>query len=545
VTRNALRSLSLRALATALVLFVCGFLYVKTQAVDYEAHAEFIDTLRRVQELNAVLKQQALASRFGLLNQYDQLTHCYAELTLAVDELRHRLAELAYADRSVSHALEALRSIQAERRPDVEHFKSQNSILKNSLFYLPKAGDDLVSELAHSDAKESREVIALVHSLVQATLTHNLLKSEELAARVERQRTELAIVAEALPQAERDSLGVLLRHSEIIMRQQALVDPLLARITSAELDRAALALSTVYGATLARASHASDRYRIALYVFVLALLSGLIVIGLKLRGLYGRLEELVLERTKQLDEAVRELWGEMALAKKIQTALVPHNPTLKNCQVAALMKPADLVGGDYYDVITLADSEWILIGDVSGHGVAAGLVMMMCQTAVHTALRGNHALEPAELVEVVNHALTGNIRRLGEDKYMTLSALRRSNDGRFQLSGMHQDLLIYRARARSVERIETAGMCLGLKDSIAGQLPVIEFELSKDDVLLLYTDGITEAMRSDGMLDTSGLARLLNELGTQSADDVVRGIVSHLESYAVTDDITALAIKQG
>jgi serine phosphatase RsbU (regulator of sigma subunit) len=386
--------------------------------------------------------------------------------------------------------------------------------------------------------------IVQVNSLVQATLAHNLLRSDELERRMAKRQAELEAWVKTLPEAEQFEHLLVLRHAQTIMRQQALVEPLLSKITSAELDQAALELSTVYGTRLERATAASNRYRVALYGFTLALLLGLLVIGLKLRGVYAHLEVLVLERTEQLNSALRALWGEMELAKKIQTSLVPHKPTLRNCEVAAVMLPAEEVGGDYYDVIAVGNTEWILIGDVSGHGVSAGLVMMMCQTAVRTALGSHPNIAPDRLLTVVNQALTENIRRLGEDKYMTISALCRSEDGRFHFCGLHQDLLIYRASLDTVECIEATGTCLGLSDSISEQLPVGQFALASGDVLLLYTDGVTEAARDGVMLDGAGLSRLLKELGRQSAEEIVHGIVTHLQVYSVTDDVTALAIKQ-
>lgn len=83
------------------------------------------------------------------------------------------------------------------------------------------------------------------------------------------------------------------------------------------------------------------------------------------------------------------------------------------------MKPADDVGGDYYDVINIGGYDWIVIGDVSGHGVTAGLVMMMVQTSIHSVLQGNPGIKPSELIEQVNSVIIGNIRKFNENKYLT------------------------------------------------------------------------------------------------------------------------------
>jgi sigma-B regulation protein RsbU (phosphoserine phosphatase) len=217
----------------------------------------------------------------------------------------------------------------------------------------------------------------------------------------------------------------------------------------------------------------------------------------------------VVQRTAELDDALASLWGEMELATRIQTALVPAKPLLHGCDVAASMFPAEIVGGDYYDFVNVGEVDWVLIGDVSGHGVPAGLIMMMCQTAVQTELQAHPELEPNVLLGRVNHTLVENMRRLGEQKYMTLTAMRRDPDGTFHFAGLHQDLFIRRAATGKVERIASQGTWIGLMHDIAPNLPVGQFSLHSGDVLCLYTDGITEAKKGDTLLENDGLVTLL------------------------------------
>jgi sigma-B regulation protein RsbU (phosphoserine phosphatase) len=189
-------------------------------------------------------------------------------------------------------------------------------------------------------------------------------------------------------------------------------------------------------------------------------------------------------------------------------------------------------------------TEWVLIGDVSGHGVPAGLVMMMCQTSVRSVLAAFPKIGPDELLAVVNSTLTENIERLGEDKYMTISALRRDPDGSFQFAGMHQDLLIYRAATGDVEHLPAQGTWLGLTSNIRGMNPVRTLRLQPGDSLVLYTDGITEASRDGRMLDIDGLEKTMVAHGAGSAEALLAGILQTLESYEVKDDVAAVIIKQ-
>jgi sigma-B regulation protein RsbU (phosphoserine phosphatase) len=274
------------------------------------------------------------------------------------------------------------------------------------------------------------------------------------------------------------------------------------------------------------------------------LLLGICGAGLQLRRVYAGLERRVAERTAELSNALSALWGEMKLARKIQEALVPTHPELSSCEIAASMRATDDVGGDYYDVMKVGGREWLLIGDVSGHGVPAGLVMMMCHTAVRTVLQGDPGIAPDRLLTRVNVVLTENIRQLGEDKYMTITAFRRDPDGRVTYAGAHQDIHIFRAASGDVETIETRGMWLGIRDLIGELLTSGEFQLSQGDVLLLHTDGITEAMRDGKLFDNAGLKAVLGRAAGKSAAQVLDELFAAIEGYQVADDATVLVLKE-
>src|SRR5262249_39256965 len=105
----------------------------------------------------------------------------------------------------------------------------------------------------------------------------------------------------------------------------------------------------------------------------------------------------------ELKKARDALWSEMELAKRIQTALLPKRQNTRGFNIAVSMHPAQEVGGDYYDIIeTEAGSRWIAIGDVAGHGVDSGLIMMMAQTSIMTVIKGNPQVKPAEVLKTVN-----------------------------------------------------------------------------------------------------------------------------------------------
>ncbi len=238
------------------------------------------------------------------------------------------------------------------------------------------------------------------------------------------------------------------------------------------------------------------------------------------------------------------LWGEMQLAKKIQTVLLPCSPEIQGYRISAYMEPADEVGGDYYDIINVEGTDWIAIGDVSGHGVSAGLIMMMVQTSIRSILTNQPDIKPSILLEAVNKSLSENIKKISNDKYMTITVIAAHRNGKFAFSGLHQDIMIFRARTGIVEIVETNGLWLGMLQDMNRISEDSYFKLEKNDVILLYTDGITEAMDSEEkMYSSSRLSNILKENGQNDPDDIKKNILSSMKKYTPRDDLTLLIIK--
>ncbi|HNJ03086.1 MAG TPA: SpoIIE family protein phosphatase, partial [Leptospiraceae bacterium] len=219
------------------------------------------------------------------------------------------------------------------------------------------------------------------------------------------------------------------------------------------------------------------------------------------------------------------LWGEMEIAKRIQTALLPPDHGISGYEIAAVMVPADEVGGDYYDILDFGDKKWITIGDVSGHGVESGLIMMMTQTSVKSMVSNDPMASPAAVLSHVNTVLKENISRLGADRYMTISALS-LNGKTMVVAGKHQDIFIYRKKSRHIETVHTHGAWIGILDDITDFLTDQEVALDVGDIILLFTDGITEAENKEG--DMFGEERLndkLNEYANLPVKEIMNNIL--------------------
>ena len=249
----------------------------------------------------------------------------------------------------------------------------------------------------------------------------------------------------------------------------------------------------------------------------------------------------------ELKHARDSLWSEMELAKEIQMSLLPKSPSIHDYDVAAFMQPAKEVGGDYYEIIeTPCGNRYIAIGDVAGHGVSAGLIMMMAQTSLMTVLKDNPDCSPEHALESINSVLRENIGRLGSDHFMTMSVLKLGKDS-IEFAGRHQDIIIYRAATRSVEIQPTSGTWLGIADVTRGFFTTTQIQMNEGDALLLFTDGLTEAENSQKqMFGQERLVGTFIETASKAPSEVIQDIVARVEGYqdSQSDDMTLVVVKK-
>lgn len=276
-------------------------------------------------------------------------------------------------------------------------------------------------------------------------------------------------------------------------------------------------------------------------------LSATAFISVAINFVKGRLIRDEFGARSNLKIARDALWSEMAVAKQIQTALLPDLNQIPGFEIAAIMRPADEVGGDYYDVIQTTSGEaWVSIGDVSGHGVESGLVMMMTQTSIYTTIDQEPGLQPSAVLARVNRVIKKNMSRMDSTRYMTITLMRLDQES-LSFAGKHQDLLLFRAQSGEVEIIDTPGTWLGIIDDVAGHLPDSQLVMHPDDVLLLYTDGVTELCNAEGqMFGDERLVQALKNHGRQPPAALIAALEKEVLGYLhqQQDDITLVALKR-
>jgi len=253
---------------------------------------------------------------------------------------------------------------------------------------------------------------------------------------------------------------------------------------------------------------------------------------------------------EEKDENLR-IKAEMDVARKIQTTLLPKiSPGIhRDFQFSAIMLPADKVGGDYYDIVVDREGAlWLGIGDVSGHGLKPGLIMILAQT-IHTTITTNYNANPDEALAMINRVLIKNVKnRMQETNYMTCVLLKYRGKGFFDFAGMHLDLLIYRHKTKSCECIKTNGMWLNVIDDITDRTKNLNLKLELGDVLVLYTDGIIESrneMRQ--MLGTEGLVDLVVQYGEKEIEQIKQKILENVMTWnkgKQHDDISLILARR-
>jgi serine phosphatase RsbU (regulator of sigma subunit) len=318
-------------------------------------------------------------------------------------------------------------------------------------------------------------------------------------------------------------------------------------------------LLTVLGYVVLNATFGGPFHFGALLNNLFFLLAGMVLVTIAAEVRYGLLRKehaaraalveanAALERSQGDLRATRDaLWGEMEVAKRIQTALLPEDGRAGPYQIAARMIPAAEVGGDYYDIVDPGDGRpWLAIGDVSGHGVESGLVMMMTQTAILSLVREDPSRTPAEVFREVNGALWQNISRLRSSRYMTLNVVRLEPAG-FTLAGKHQDVLVWRA-GRGVERIVNEGSWIGLLPDPGPHVQDRFVPMAAGDLALFFTDGATEARSAAGELfGVERLAAALERVAGRPLEAAIAELLAEIAAFRAgepDDDVTLLLLR--
>jgi phosphoserine phosphatase RsbU/P len=254
-----------------------------------------------------------------------------------------------------------------------------------------------------------------------------------------------------------------------------------------------------------------------------------------------------LENAKLLEEMIekKRMERELELAGEIQQSLLPSTaPQIPGWDLVGTNTPCYTIGGDYFDFIERPSSLALALGDVSGKGTGAALMMMVLRATVHFASQSDATV--GTILSQTNRVMFHNspaqfyVTFFFGDLDAGTGKMRYINAG-------HIPPIFYRAQNQSIERLETGGTVLGLFPDAAFEVGEVEFR--KGDVLLVFTDGLSEAWGDNEVeFGEERLSEIVRQDGSLSAADLERKLQNEVETYThgsrPTDDRTVLVVKR-
>jgi len=245
------------------------------------------------------------------------------------------------------------------------------------------------------------------------------------------------------------------------------------------------------------------------------------------------------------EQELRQLESELELSQVVQRGLLPRQaPNIPGLSIAAFSRPAQIVSGDYFDFVRFKDgAHGIVMADVSGHGVSAGMLMSSLQTAFHTLVPLSDS--PLDVLERINHLYAHNI---GFTTFVTIFFGRLDPSTRLFSYGSagHNSGYLYRASTGKEILLRPTGPAIGLMEGFTVHLEQVE--LGPGDTLVLYTDGVTEAMNThSAQWSLDGLAeviRLNNQLAPeQLIQQILQSVNRFTDGSPLEDDATLVVCR--
>ena len=248
----------------------------------------------------------------------------------------------------------------------------------------------------------------------------------------------------------------------------------------------------------------------------------------------------------------RKLEDEVRTASEVQHILLPsEEPQIPGYRVHGTNTPARMISGDYFDYIDMElnkASTGIVIADVTGKGVPAGLLMVMCRSVLRLIAKSIES--PSEALALLNRQIFPDVR---EDMFVSLAyAILQHDTGNLVLSRAGHDApLMYRAKTKSIETVKPPGLAIGIDEGDVFERVTRDLELQMDsgDCLLFYTDGICESIDSEEVeFGKERLKEVFLEAAPEGAKKTVEDIQKAVFSFAgdtpQMDDITLIVIEK-
>ncbi len=277
---------------------VLTFLYHQTHLVDAPFHRHVTYNLSQLKQLDATLNQEILKARYGLLLHYDSIVTGINDLDVTLNRLRAgELALYGKGYKKVDGQIEGFAAHLMEKASLIEHFKSKNAILTNTLQYIPLAFNDLMVRLGESQVESP--LLYRISDLLNDTLSYATTGTDHFKDHI---KGDVAVIEQQLsqyPSIVRFDLRHLIAHVRVLIGEKSAVDRVISQLvtmpTTTEVDELALTYTT-YHEQLVRKS---DSYRLYLYVFAVTILAYLAYTMIQLRKSANTLKRTVTDLNYQ------------------------------------------------------------------------------------------------------------------------------------------------------------------------------------------------------------------------------------------------------
>ena len=262
-------------------------------------------------------------------------------------------------------------------------------------------------------------------------------------------------------------------------------------------------------------------------------------------------------RIKKLVSENMHMKAELDIVRQLQQMILPSETELnlvKNLDIDVFMRPADNVSGDYFDIIQLDNTIKFGIGDVSGHGLKSGVLMLMLQSIIRTMV--TYGVDNSvKFLNVINRVIYDNINRIKANKDLSLSIFDYSYDentktGHLTICGQHEDVIVIRKDGSiEIENTYDLGFPIGLEKDISSFIAESHILLNEGDGVVLFTDGITEAFNiKDEMYGMDRFCNVIKNNWQKSISkikqEILNDIMSFIGKQIIYDDIMFIIIKQ-
>jgi sigma-B regulation protein RsbU (phosphoserine phosphatase) len=253
---------------------------------------------------------------------------------------------------------------------------------------------------------------------------------------------------------------------------------------------------------------------------------------------------------RQQVRAHARMRSELKEVAEIQRALLPERlPVIPGFDVAPYYQPSALAGGDYFDIVPLVEGRWgLVIADVAGHGVSSAVIMSVMRALIHAHLPHTRFMPSAVFLGFINQQMMGPYTREGRFVTVWCAILDPvTRELTYASAGHNPPRLVRHGRVIPLDKV--GGPPMGVDEAVVYKETSVMLE--PGDLLVAYTDGITEAMRygpqGRELFCTERLDRVLLDAGAASATDCVTRVASAVRDFSETevpvDDQTMLVLR--